>query len=71
MDHVLAYIDAGSGSLIIQVMIASALAIPFFMRAQIRRGLDAIRGVKPSVAETVPPAGEAPATEPRVGEPGA
>ena len=38
MIHVvLAYIDPGSGSLIIQVLIASLIAIPVFFRNQIAR----------------------------------
>ena len=44
MEHVLAYIDPGSGSLIIQALIASVVAIPFFFRQQIARllgGLEA------------------------------
>ena len=35
-DH-LAYIDPGTGSLLIQALIASAVAIPLFFRGQIRR----------------------------------
>ena len=34
---ILAYIDPGSGSLIIQVLIASVIAIPVFFRNQIAR----------------------------------
>lgn len=34
---VLAYIDPGSGSLIIQVLLASLIAIPVFFRNQIAR----------------------------------
>lgn len=33
----LAYIDPGSGSLLIQVIIGSLLAVPFFLRGQIAR----------------------------------
>jgi hypothetical protein len=36
-DVILAYIDPGSGSLIIQVLIASLIAIPVFFRNQIAR----------------------------------
>ncbi len=39
----LAYIDAGSGSLIIQVVIASIVAIPIFFRAQIARAVRLFR----------------------------
>jgi hypothetical protein len=48
MDIVLAYIDPGSGSLIIQVVIASLLAVPFFMRQQISRVVRTIRGERPA-----------------------
>jgi hypothetical protein len=43
MESFLLYIDAASGSLIVQVLIASVLAIPFFMRSQIARAVRAIR----------------------------
>ncbi len=33
----LAYIDPGSGSLIIQAVIATVIAVPFFFRQQIAR----------------------------------
>ncbi|HXU85596.1 MAG TPA: hypothetical protein VN773_07300 [Verrucomicrobiae bacterium] len=37
MHHFLAYIDPGSGSLIIQAVIAGAIAAPIMLRNQIRR----------------------------------
>jgi hypothetical protein len=37
LHHVLAYIDPGSGSLIIQALIAGAIAGPIMLRNQIRR----------------------------------
>ena len=37
MPDLLAYIDPGTGSLLIQVLIASAVAIPLFFRSQVRR----------------------------------
>jgi len=37
MDLMLAYIDPGSGSLIVQAVIATLIAIPFFFRQQIAR----------------------------------
>ena len=37
MHHFLAYIDPGSGSLIFQAVIATLLAVPFFLRQQIAR----------------------------------
>jgi hypothetical protein len=43
MHHFLAYIDPGSGSLIIQAVIASIVAIPFFFRHQIGRFVRAVR----------------------------
>jgi hypothetical protein len=39
----LAYIDPGSGSLIIQVVIASIVAIPIFFRAQLARAVALFR----------------------------
>jgi hypothetical protein len=43
-DLLLAYIDPGSGSLIIQVVIASIVAIPIFFRTQIGRLVATVRG---------------------------
>jgi hypothetical protein len=43
----LAYIDPGSGSLLIQVLIGSLLAAPFFLRTQIGRIYRAIRHREP------------------------
>jgi hypothetical protein len=40
----LAYIDPGSGSLIIQAAIAAVIAIPIFFRAQIARVVHVLRG---------------------------
>jgi hypothetical protein len=39
----LAYIDPGSGSLIIQAAIAAVIAIPIFLRTQIARAVRALR----------------------------
>ena len=39
-----AYIDPGSGSLIIQAVIATLVAIPIFFRSQIARATHAFRG---------------------------
>ena len=39
----LAYIDPGSGSLIIQAVIATVIAVPFFFRQQIGRFMRTIR----------------------------
>lgn len=38
------YIDPGAGSLVIQAVIAGALAIPFFFRTQVGRAMAALRG---------------------------
>jgi hypothetical protein len=46
MNHLLAYIDPGSGSLIIQAVIATAIAVPFFLREQIARVVRRVRGDK-------------------------
>ena len=43
MSPFLAYIDPGSGSLIIQAAIAAVIAIPIFFRAQIARAMRALR----------------------------
>jgi hypothetical protein len=39
----LAYIDPGSGSLIIQAVIATVIAIPFFLRHHIARFMRLVR----------------------------
>lgn len=51
--ELLAYIDPGAGSLFIQAVIATIVVVPFFLRTQIRRGIDRIRGVRPASATTV------------------
>ena len=38
-----AYIDPGSGSLIIQVAIAAIIAIPIFLRTQVARAIRSLR----------------------------
>jgi hypothetical protein len=43
MDSLLAYIDPGSGSLIIQAAIAAVIAIPIFLRSQIARAFQTLR----------------------------
>ena len=43
MDLVLAYIDPGAGSLVIQAVVAGLVAIPVIFRHQIRRFVRAIR----------------------------
>ena len=39
-----AYIDPGSGTLLVQVILAGALAVPFFFRRVITDGLRRLRG---------------------------
>ncbi len=43
MTDVIAYIDPGSGSLIVQAVIATIVAVPFFFRQQIGRAVRTIR----------------------------
>jgi hypothetical protein len=43
MHFYLAYIDPGTGSMIIQATIAFLVAIPFFFRAQVGRASRAVR----------------------------
>ena len=52
MEFVLAYIDPGSGSLLIQALIAGLVAIPIFFRHQITRAIRALRGPSPEHADT-------------------
>ena len=44
MELVFAYIDPGSGSLLIQGLIAALVAIPVFFRHQIARAVQTFRG---------------------------
>ncbi len=39
-----AYIDPGTGSLIVQALIAAIVAVPLFFRTQIARAVRAVRG---------------------------
>jgi hypothetical protein len=59
LHPILAYIDPGSGSLIIQVLIASIVAIPVIFRARIAQLARAFRRDKGPASGTddVPPAG--------------
>ncbi len=43
VQYLIAYIDPGSGSLIIQAIIATVIAVPFFFRQQIGRALGRAR----------------------------
>jgi hypothetical protein len=40
----LAYLDPGSGSLIVQAVVATLVAVPFFFREQIGRAVRKVRG---------------------------
>ena len=40
---IFAYVDPGSGSLIIQAVIATMLAVPFFLRRQLGRVVSLVR----------------------------
>ena len=51
MTDFIAYIDAGSGSLIIQAVVATVIAIPFFFRQQLGRVVRAVRGQGESNSE--------------------
>jgi hypothetical protein len=56
MNDFLAYLDPGSGSLIIQAVIATIVAVPFFFRQQIGRIVRAIRrGDSESPSQVTPP----------------
>jgi hypothetical protein len=52
MEFLFAYIDPGSGSLIVQALIAGLVAIPVFFRHQIARVVRTVRGKDESSAET-------------------
>lgn len=41
---VFAYIDPGAGSLLLQALLAGALAVPYLFRSAIRRGIRRLRG---------------------------
>ena len=43
MDSFLAYIDPGTGSLVLQAVIAGIVAVPFFLRHHIRRFIGVVR----------------------------
>jgi len=54
MELIFAYIDPGSGSLIIQALIAGLVAVPIFFRHQIARIVRMLRGQDEPTAETTP-----------------
>ena len=64
MELIFAYIDPGSGSLLIQGLIAALVAIPVFFRHQIARAVQAIRG-KQEVEPAAVPAPDDPGPTPQ------
>jgi hypothetical protein len=47
MHSLFAYIDPGSGSLVIQAVIAAFVAVPFFFRSRARSLWERLRGTEP------------------------
>jgi hypothetical protein len=58
--HLWAYIDPGSGSMLLQVILAGILAVPFFFRRTIADVWHRVRGDEPAADEpaTSPPSEE-------------
>ena len=56
--HLWAYIDAGSGSMLIQVLLAGILAVPFFFRRTIADVWHRVRGGEPAAEEPAASASE-------------
>lgn len=57
MRLLLAYIDPGAGSLVIQAIIAALVSVPFFFRNLIRSTLARLRGgTRPPGEKAAPPA---------------
>lgn len=54
MEFVFAYLDPGSGSLVIQALIAALVAIPIFFRHQIGRLVRSLRSGGRPDAESTP-----------------
>jgi hypothetical protein len=52
MDPFFAYIDPGSGSLVVQALIAGLVAIPIFFRHQIGRAIRAVRRTDEAASST-------------------
>ncbi len=61
----LAYIDPGSGSMLLQVILAGVLAVPFFFRRVISDGLHRIRGNRGKAGEATRDEGGEDATSDR------
>jgi hypothetical protein len=49
---IIGYIDPGAGSLVIQALLAGALAIPFILRTQIGSAIRRLRGRRSDDAAT-------------------
>lgn len=49
MRFLLAYIDPGSGSLLLQMLLAAVLSVPFFFRRSIGGAWQRLRGTSPKV----------------------
>ena len=43
---ILLYIDPGAGSMVIQALLATLLAVPFFFRSHLGRALDRLRELR-------------------------
>ena len=54
MEFIFAYIDPGSGSLLIQALIAGLVAIPIFFRTRISRFVRTLRGQGQESADVTP-----------------
>ncbi len=54
MELIFAYIDPGSGSLVIQALIAGLVAVPIFFRRQISRFVRTLRGGDDAPPEVEP-----------------
>ena len=54
MDLLFAYIDPGTGSLMIQALIAGLVALPIFFRQQIARAIRVVRGNSELGSESAP-----------------
>jgi hypothetical protein len=56
--HLWAYIDPGSGSMLLQVILAGILAVPFFFRRTIADVWHRVRGDQPSEEQPTSAASE-------------
>lgn len=51
---IFAYLDPGAGSLVIQAVLAAALAIPFFLRSQLASLIGRVRRREPDSDDRTP-----------------